>query len=106
MAQSVRPVNRLLAVLCLKNAVSRRWHQRRQGESAIADAEKAVLRRGLLHTLDEQDPQIWAQLELLIATIGRLDGLSAWPELMPTSSQGSSREPWEAQIRFSMFAVC
>ena len=82
---------RLLAVLCLKNAVNRRWHQRRQDEPAISDAEKTVLRNGLLHTLDEPDTQIWAQLEVVIATIGRLDGLPAWPELMPTLLGAASR---------------
>mgnify|MGYP001242583336 CR=1 FL=1 len=38
----------------------------------------------LLAALDEPDPQLWAQLELLIAVIGRLDGLAAWPALLPT----------------------
>ena len=82
---------RLLAVLCLKNAINRRWHQRRQDEPAIAEDEKAALRDGLLHTLEEADPQIWAQLELIIAVIGRLDGLAAWPALMPTLLDMASR---------------
>lgn len=39
---------RLLAVLCLKNAVARRWHSHREDESAIADGEKEIIRTGLL----------------------------------------------------------
>lgn len=39
---------RLLAVLCLKNTVTRRWHSRREDEEAVPDAEKAVVRNGLL----------------------------------------------------------
>ena len=39
------------------------------------------MRESLLRTLDEPDAQIWAQLELVIAVIGRLDGLPAWPAL-------------------------
>ena len=37
---------------------------------AIADAEKLALKEALLTALDEPDPQLWAQLELLIAIIG------------------------------------
>ena len=44
---------RLLAVLCLKNAVTRRWHQRRDDEPTIPDAEKAAVRDTLLAALDE-----------------------------------------------------
>ena len=43
---------RLLAVLCLKNAVQRRWHARRPAEEPIPEQEKAAVRQGLLGTLD------------------------------------------------------
>ena len=39
---------RLLAVLCLKNAVMRHWNSRRSGEPAVPDADKAAVRAGLL----------------------------------------------------------
>ena len=39
---------RLLAVLCLKNAVLRHWNARRAGEPAVSDADKAAIRQGLL----------------------------------------------------------
>ena len=75
--------SRLLAVLCVKNAVARNWHQRRQDQAAIPVNEKSMLKANLLHTISEPNQQIWAQLELLMANIGRLDGLAAWPELVP-----------------------
>ena len=90
---------RLLAVLCLKNTVTRRWHQRRQDEPTISDAEKASLREGLLCCLDEADGQIWVQLELLMAVIARLDGLGAWPQLMPTLLEAASRSSPRAASR-------
>ena len=84
---------RLLAVLCLKNAVIRRWHARRDDEDAIPDDEKAVLRLGLLEAVTEPDRQIGAQLEVLVAQIGRLDGLLAWPELIPRLLELASMPP-------------
>ena len=54
-------------MLCLKNTVQRHWHQQHPDEPSISDAEKAALKTALLSTLDEPEPQLWAQLELLIA---------------------------------------
>ena len=82
---------RLLAVLCLKNAVTRQWNQRRDDQGRIPDAEKAALCEALIGTLDEPDPQLWAQLELLMAIIARLDGLAAWPALLPTLLDAACR---------------
>ena len=90
---------RLLAVLCLKNAVTRRWHQRRQDEPMYPDAEKSAVRDGLLTMLNEPDAQIWAQVELVIAVIGRLDGLQAWPALMPTLLETASQPAPHAAAR-------
>ena len=61
------PDARLLAVVCLKNAVTRHWNARRAGVPAVPDADKAVLRAGLLQTLDEPEPRLSAQLLLLLA---------------------------------------
>ena len=58
---------RLLAVVCLKNAVTRHWNARRAGVPAVPDADKAMLRTGLLQTLDEREPRLSAQLLLLLA---------------------------------------
>ena len=46
---------RLLAVLCLKNAVARRWQHRGvdEGSGGLADSEKAAVRAALLAALDE-----------------------------------------------------
>ena len=82
---------RLLAVLCLKNAVSRRWQRRSPNDSTVSDAEKASLRGALLALLHEPDEKLWAQLELTIATIGKVDGLAAWPALMPTLLDAAGR---------------
>jgi hypothetical protein len=61
------PDARLLAVVCLKNAVTRHWNARRAGVPAVPDADKAMLRAGLLQTLDEPEPRLSAQLLLLLA---------------------------------------
>ena len=99
-SSSIGHPQRLLAVLCLKNAVQRRWHQRGgPNEPPIAEAEKAALKEALLAALDEPDPQLWAQLELIIAIIGRLDGLSSWPVLMPTLLDVASRADPRAAAR-------
>ena len=60
-------------------------------ERARSLADKAALRERLLSVLDEPDAQLWAQLELQIATIARLDGIAAWPALMPTLLDAASR---------------
>ena len=90
---------RLLAVVCLKNAVVRHWNARRAGEPAVPDADKALLRAGLLQTLDEPEPRLSAQLLLLLAQVARFDGLSAWPELMPSLLQAASRPTAAAAAR-------
>ena len=67
---SLQPAGRLLAVLCLKNAIGRRWHER-EG-ACIADDEKAALRAGLLASLDETEPQLARQLRLVAAQVGAI----------------------------------
>ena len=82
---------RLLAVLCLKNTVLRHWNARRVGEAAVPDADKAMIRSGLLHALHEPEPKLSSQLLLLIGHVARFDGLTAWPELMPFLLEAASR---------------
>ena len=67
-------------------------------EPTIPDAEGRAP-RALLNALDEPDAQLWAQLELIIAVIARLDGLPAWPVLLRPSStlrRGPSHAPLRA----------
>ena len=82
---------RLLAVLCLKAAVGRRWNERRSGEPAISDAEKAEVRARLLPATDEREPALASQLVLTAATIARLEGLAAWPALLPALTASCTR---------------
>ena len=84
---------RLLAVLCLKNAVARRWQHRGvdEGSGGLADSEKAAVRAALLAALDEPEAQLAAQLLLVLAQVARLDGLAAWPELMPSLLHAAAR---------------
>ena len=93
------PDARLLAVVCLKNAVTRHWNARRAGVPAVPDADKAMLRTGLLQTLDEPEPRLSAQLLLLLAQVARYDGLGTWPELMPYLLQAASRPSAAAAAR-------
>lgn len=95
---------RLLAVLCLKNAVLRHWNARRAGEPAVPDADKALIRSGLLQALDEPEPKLSSQLLLLIGHVARFDGLPAWPELMPFLLQAASR-PCVAQAARGLQAM-
>ena len=73
------PDARLLAVVCLKNAVTRHWNARRAGVPAVPDADKAMLRAGLLQTLDEPEPRLSAQLLLLLAQARPRPGNPAAP---------------------------
>ncbi|KAL1524636.1 hypothetical protein AB1Y20_019523 [Prymnesium parvum] len=82
---------RLLAILCLKNAVTRRWHSHRDDEPPISDEEKERLRNGLLHAVQEPDRQLALQLQLVVAIIARMDGLIAWPSLLPRLLDESAR---------------
>ena len=72
------PAERLLAVLCLKNAVNRRWHSRREDEEAIAESEKEAVRTGLLEAVQEPERQLASQLGLTVANIARLDRSPQW----------------------------
>ena len=84
------PDARLLAVVCLKNAVTRHWNARRAGVPAVPDADKAVLRAGLLQTLDEPEPRLSAQLLLLLAQ-ARASPASLASQASFASPAGSSR---------------
>ena len=99
---------RLLAVLCLKNTVARRWQDRGVDEgSGLADSEKAAVRAALLAALDEPETQLSAQLLLVLAQVARLDGIPAWPELMPALLQAASRTTPRDAARgtFALFRV-
>ena len=100
---------RLLAVLCLKNAVARRWQHRGvdEGSGGLADSEKAAVRAALLAALDEPEAQLAAQLLLVLAQVARLDGLAAWPELMPSLLHAAARTAPRDAARgtFALFRV-
>ena len=100
---------RLLAVLCLKNAVARRWQHRGvdEGSGGLADSEKAAVRAALLAALDEPEAQLAAQLLLVLAQVARLGGLAAWPELMPSLLHAAARTAPRDAARgtFALFRV-
>ena len=83
-------------MVCLKNAVTRHWNARRAGVPAVPDADKAMLRAGLLQTLDEPEPRLSAQLLLLLAQARpspACPGNPGNPDAPPPSPAPPSRKP-------------
>ena len=73
----------------------------------LADSEKAAVRAALLAALDEPEAQLAAQLLLVLAQVARLDGLAAWPELMPSLLHAAARTAPRDAARgtFALFRV-
>jgi hypothetical protein len=61
-AGEVSDPERLLAVLCLKAVVNRRWNERRPGDGVMSAGEKADARARLLRACDEEDGALAAQV--------------------------------------------
>jgi hypothetical protein len=61
-AAGVSAPERLLAVLCLKAVVNRRWNERRPGDAELSAAEKADVRARLLRACDEREMSLAAQV--------------------------------------------
>eukprot|EP00962_Isochrysis_galbana_P051640 scaffold23118_cov140-Isochrysis_galbana.AAC.2 len=77
---------RLLAVLCLKAVVNRRWNERRPGDAALSDSEKADVRARLLRACDEKEGALAAQVR---------PGDTRGPGRAPTTP-GGTRSPGAA----------
>eukprot|EP00965_Chrysotila_dentata_P235232 6200632-Pleurochrysis_carterae.AAC.1 len=67
---SLPPPARLLAVLCAKRAVERRWSAHGAGDEMGAD-EKGFVKASLLDAMNETDAQICTQLALITAQARR-----------------------------------
>lgn len=84
----VEDATKWLAVVQLKNVVSRRWAQARarevSGSSILSDAEKDHVRGQLLHMVGARDNKIALQVAVIIAKVARHDYPAAWPSLFNT----------------------
>ena len=77
---------RLLAVINLKNVVSRCWKTRGLTVHLLDANERKVLKSFLLKRslCKEKDSRIVTQLSILVAQIAKADWPLEWPELLPT----------------------
>lgn len=77
---------RLLAVINLKNVVSRCWKTRGLTVHLLGANEKKVLKTFLLKRAlcKEKDSRVLTQLSVLLAQIAKADWPAEWPELLPT----------------------
>lgn len=77
---------RLLAVITLKNVVSRCWKTRGSFVYLIEDSEKKQLKDFILTRCMclEKDKRVLSQLTVLVAQIAKLDWPTVWPELLPS----------------------
>ena len=73
---------RLLAAICLKNVIGRRWRPRRG--NAVDDKEKDAVRAWLLNdAMQESDERVFAQLELCCRRCAKAD----WPATFRAAPQ-------------------
>ncbi len=93
--------SQLMAVICVKNCVQRRWVKRSQAQS-LPDAEKAMVRQASLHLAGNTDGGLAAQLASLAAQIAKIDWPKAWPDLIPQCIQRLN----EAFAAVQGIAVC
>ena len=77
---------RLMAVICLKNTVNKKWVTRRRAAYTVPAPEKAALKTFLLQHFDEQEWLVAVQLAVLVAKVARHDW-PPWPELFPAILQ-------------------
>ena len=78
---------RLMAVICLKNAVQRTWRPRGRTDVRVISAdERARLKAFVLSetAMREGNRQVAVQLAVLCSKVARNDWPNEWPELFPT----------------------
>ena len=71
---------RLMAVICLKNVVKRRWRGR--GADVVPDDEKEMLRNFCMNYWDEPEDRVESQLAYLLSDLIRKDWPDSWPNAM------------------------
>ena len=77
---------RLLAVINLKNVVSRCWKNRGSTVHLLNSEEKVLLKKFVLHRAlcKENDSRVLVQLSVLMAQVAKADWPTDWPELLPS----------------------
>lgn len=74
----------LLAAICLRNVVNRRWASAHGAKLSLTDAEKEMIRPQLLHMcLHESDEKVASQLDEAIAKVSRIDWPARFDQLFP-----------------------
>jgi hypothetical protein len=86
---------RLLAVICLKNAVDKCWRLRDRNK-IVNEREKIMLRAFVGTWFGEQSRRVATQLSVLISRVARADWPNAWPEALGcVCSRIASSDPVE-----------
>jgi hypothetical protein len=92
---SVNQKIRMLAIICLKNGVTKYW--RKSAIGAIPENEKQIIRQLFMSNFSETQKQLSSQKALVISMIARFDFPLDWPDLLsgliPLVEQSFSQNP-------------